>query len=163
MPQILERPIKIPAELHQKITTLLRIAVTAERADKCTFQVFDELKDVLYLIAYKGFTLEFLEHFREVKSFDGSSCGRAIGIGTTVVVSDVTKDVAFLPHLKIIRAAGYRAVKSVPIFGNDHTKLGVFSTHFVKAKPLWNLHLLDNICGEMASVLSEIRERKIHN
>src|SRR5690242_13897360 len=106
MPQILESPVRIPVDLHQKITTLLRMAVATDHADKCTFQVFDERQNVLRLIAYEGFESEFIEHFKEVKPFDGSSCGRAIGIGTTIVVGDVTKDVAFIPHLKIIETAG---------------------------------------------------------
>jgi GAF domain-containing protein len=158
MPQILESPVNIPVDLRQKMTTLLRIAVTTEKTDKCTFQLFDEVRNILHLIAYKGFALEFLEHFREVKPFDGSSCGRAIGIGTTIVVNDVETDAAFIPHLKIIEAAGYRAVKSVPIFGNNNRKLGVFSTHFSQTKSFRNPYLLDNISKEMAHILDRIAE-----
>jgi C4-dicarboxylate-specific signal transduction histidine kinase len=50
--------------------------------------------------------------------------------GERVIVEDVLSDPAFKPHLKIVAAAGYRAVQSTPLFSRNGELLGMISTHF---------------------------------
>ncbi len=50
-------------------------------------------------------------HFKVVKAFDSSACGRASGTGASVIITDITNDIAFIPHKRIVESAGFRAVK----------------------------------------------------
>lgn len=135
---------------------LLNKVMEIEGANKCTLQFFDNKKEILYLIAQKGFSQDFEEHFKEVKPFDGSSCGRAIGVGIPIVVNDTMLDIAFLPHLEIIKKEGYRAVKSQPIIDEAGKKVGVVSTHFDEPKWSWDNDSLDGVISELGIVLSRL-------
>ncbi|MES2567579.1 MAG: hypothetical protein V4565_11970 [Bacteroidota bacterium] len=46
-----------------------------------------------------------------MKAFDSSACGRASGTGASVIITDITNDIAFIPHKRIVESAGFRAVK----------------------------------------------------
>ncbi len=155
MTKVIDNFIKIPIELHQDITALLNEAIHIENADKGNIQVFDDKRQVLHIIAQKGFADEFLEHFKEAKPFDSSSCGRAIGIGNTIVVSDVSVDVTFIPDMKIIKASGFRAVKSVPIFDIDNNKMGVISTHYINTRWIWDLNSINGLLLKLVPILKK--------
>ncbi|MEW6469066.1 MAG: GAF domain-containing protein [Bacteroidota bacterium] len=156
MPKIISGPVLIPRALENSILSLLGQALVKDDTGKCTFQVFDADKNELHLVAYEGFTEEFISHFKVVRPFDGSCCGRAIGVGNTVTVNDVRMDAAFAPHLHIVEAAGYRAVKSVPILGHSGKRLGVISTHFIRPKSSWNLDSLAGVTRELALILPKL-------
>ena len=82
-------------------------------------------------MAHRGFRQEFLDYFNRVHEGTGS-CGAALKRGKRVIVEDVLTEPAFAPHLKIIAAAGYRAVQSTPLFSRGGEPLGIISTHFRK-------------------------------
>ena len=156
MPLLPTSAVTISVQGQQQILDLLERTMRKDEADKATLQVFDEQSELLHLIAYKGFYPEFLEHFRTVKAFSGSACGRVIGIGNPVIISDVFLDAALEPHLEIIKAAGYRAVKALPIFSATCKKLGVLSTHFRNIKWSWDLQSIEEEITAFAPVLSAI-------
>ena len=157
MVQIYNHYVQIPLYLEVKLIDLLTEAMENDDADKCTLQIFDEKNDVLRIIAQSGFSEEFLEHFALVKPFDGSSCGRAIGVGSPVIISDFSRDVAFAPHRSQAIKEGIAAVISVPIFSEDTQKLGVLSTHFAEPKWTWNLAKINNIVYQLAPILSDLK------
>ena len=100
------------------------------KADFGSIQVLNPDKQVLEIVAQRGFGLNFVEHFREVSAADNSACGRSLNSRQRMVTEDVQLDPAFAPHLATAAAAGYRAVQSTPLFGSDGTPLGMFSIHF---------------------------------
>lgn len=140
-------------KLQSRLQELLREAIKAEKAGKGTLQRYDPSIDELEIVAQEGFTAEFLDHFKAVRPFDSSCCGRAFGVGTPIIISDVELDNGFRPNLKIARAAGFRSVKSVPIVSSKGEKLGVISTHFKEPKWNWDMKRLNDILVELGKVL----------
>lgn len=84
----------------------------------------------LVIVAQRGLTEPFLTNFKRVKKEDGSACGRALRLRSTVVIENVNKDVEFASFLMDARLAGFRAVQSTPFFTSDDLLLGIVSTHF---------------------------------
>ncbi len=70
-----------------------------------------------------------------------------------MIIIDVMLDIAFIPHRDIARSAGFRSVKSVPIFSKPKNLLGVISTHFTNPKWDWEMNKLDEVIGELAELL----------
>jgi GAF domain-containing protein len=140
-------------ETQAKLLGLLERAIAAEGADKGTLQRYIPSVKELVIAAQVGFDTQFMEHFKSVKPFDSSVCGRAFGIGSPIAINDVQKDIGFAPHLKVARDAGFRAVKSVPVFTNDRRCIGVLSTHYKDPKEVWSVNPLDDIFPELIPLL----------
>lgn len=163
MIRIITDHIQVPSLLHDVIAGLLSEAMACDDAVKCTFQIYDERVDGLRIIAHSGFSQKFLDHFKLVKSFDGSSCGRAIGIGSPILISDFSKDIAFDSNLALAVEEGISAVASFPMYDPAHEKLGVVSIHYAEPKWTWNLSKMDKVLKELTSVLEEIRQSQYQN
>jgi hypothetical protein len=156
MPVIIEDAVKIPNHYHGEIVELLGRVMASDEADYCTFQIYDEENEILHLIAQVGFDDEFIQYFKEVIPFDGSACGRAIGSGIPIVICDIHEDEAFIPHMEIVKASNFRAVKCLPIITTSNRKVGVISTHYRDPKWTWNLNSLNGITEELAVILEKI-------
>ena len=100
-------------------------------ADFGNVQLHDPESGTLRIVAQRGFEREFLDHFASVPAGTGA-CGTALAQRARVVCDDVSADPSFAPHLKIMSAAGVRAVQSTPLLGRSGEPLGVLSTHFRK-------------------------------
>jgi GAF domain-containing protein len=138
------------------LKALLNLVIEKEGADKGTLQKYQPEKKVLEVIEAEGFSKEFLEHFKMVKPFDSSCCGRAFGVGSTIIISDVELDEGFKPNLEIARSEGFRAVKSMPILDNSAHKIGVISVHFSEPKWNWDLKRSEVILPLLAEALKEL-------
>lgn len=138
-----------------KLQELLLLAVKADGAEMGTIRNYESVDNELVIVSHYGFPPEYISYFMAAKPFDHSSCGRAFGIGSTILISDIEHDLAFKKQLKIIRTlrADYRAVKSMPIMSLSGRKLGVVSTYFKTPKWDWQLDSLDRILPEMADLL----------
>jgi GAF domain-containing protein len=158
MPIVSTSPIPIPTELQHQILDILVRTMHKDNTDKATLHLFDDGLDELHLIAFEGLDPAFLDYFKIVKAFSGAACGRAIGMGNPVIISDVFLDAAFEPHLSIIKDAGYRSVKAIPIFGPGYKKLGVISTHFRDPKWSWDLRSIEPETRAFASVLEKVKK-----
>jgi GAF domain-containing protein len=134
---------------------LLQKAIAAEGAVKGTLQRHCKSNNRLEIIASEGFAPEFLKHFKSVKPFDSSCCGRAFGVGSTIIISDVEKDVSFKPNLAVAHRAGFRAVKSVPIFDSKGNTVGVLSTHFKEPKTTWDTSRIEGILKKISKIFEE--------
>lgn len=145
----------LPVYLYDRLFYCLEKVITNENVNMGNIQFLDPEKKVLVIAVHKGFRQDFLDYFEEVKPFDTSACGRAVGIGNTVIIPDVNIDQAFAAHRKIANEAGFRSVRSVPILAANNELLGVLSTH--SAAPNWNwkpletknLYELENILSSM--------------
>ena len=156
MPQIIQDNFPVPEHLHATITDLLTAAMAQEGADKCSFQVYAEEEGTLYLVGVHGFSDSFVKYFYTVKPFDNTACGRAIRVGSAVIVCDVEHDIEFMPFRSVARASGYLSVKSIPIYNADRKKVGVISTHFRNPKYTWDLRTLENLMKDFADTLNAI-------
>lgn len=151
----------ITSRANKKIETYLFKAIEIDEATKGNIQLYNKIEETLTIISQTGFSKEFLEYFKVVKAFDTSACGRAIGIGSPVVIGDVNLDIGFAPHLKIARVEGFRAVKSVPLISSNNNFVGVLSTHFEKVQWSWDIRKLNNLVNEMANFIeAEVLQSK---
>jgi two-component system, sensor histidine kinase len=117
-------------DLPQMLEEILGATIELQHADFGNIQLYDPATDTLRIVAQRGFSREFLDHFRAVGSNDPSVCGRALRNRSRVVVEDVAADAAFAPHRAISASADFRGVQSTPIFGRDDSIKGILSTHF---------------------------------
>ena len=140
---------------RMQLKELLHSALKAEGAEMGIIRNYESADDELVVISHFGLPKEYLSHFYSVKPFDTTSCGRAFGISSTILINDIEQDLAFKKHLKTIRAlnAEFRAVKSVPILTSRGRKLGVFTSHFYEPKWDWHFNHNDKILTEMADLL----------
>jgi signal transduction histidine kinase len=116
-------------ELHPLLEEVLDATMTLLNADFGNVQLYDPRTEKLKIVAYRGFQQEFLDYFNSVAEGTGS-CGTALKRGERIIVEDVLTDPIFAPHLKVVIAAGYRAVQSTPLFSRNGEPLGMLSTHF---------------------------------
>lgn len=86
--------------------------------------------DELVIVAQRGLGASFLHAFRRVSKDEGSACGRALRLGSPVVVADVERDAEYAAFVDDARRAGYRSVQSTPLLAEDGRLLGMVSTHF---------------------------------
>jgi signal transduction histidine kinase len=117
-------------DLRTGLEEMIDAGIELLKADFGNIQLLNPEKQVLEIVAQRGFGPDFLEHFREVSAADNSICGRSLRSKQRVIIEDVNLDPEFAPHLGVAVAAGYRAVQSTPLFGSDGKPLGMFSTHF---------------------------------
>lgn len=116
--------------LTQGLSQVLDSAIELTDATKGIVQLLDVPRDVLEIVAQRGFEREFLDFFREVSAHDESACGRAFRSRRRVMIPDVDTDASFASFRAVARSAGYRAVLSMPLLSSREAMLGVLSVHF---------------------------------
>jgi len=117
-------------KLKDGLDEILTCAIDLVGADKGNIQLLDAEKGVLIIAGQRGFDQDFLNTFRAVSIKHDTACDRALRLRERVVIEDVDTDAPFAPFRSAARAAGYRAVISVPLIGAEGTPMGVLSTHF---------------------------------
>jgi GAF domain-containing protein len=145
----------IPDSVLKKLTHFLDKAILNEHADRGNIQYFDHADQTLRIVAQKGFKTPFLKYFEVVKPFDTSACGRAIALGLPIIVGDIEQDIAFFPHLEVAREAGYRSVKSQPLFSSDKKLVGVLSLHCMKVRWEWDARANKEVIREVSHLLQQ--------
>jgi PAS domain S-box-containing protein len=148
------------SSFREGLDEILRTAIDFLSADKANLQLLDRSRAILTLEAQSGFEQSFLDFFAEVSAGQATACGQALRSGKRVVVEDIGAWESSGPSSEIVRAAGYRAVQSTPIIGNDGAVLGVLSTHFrEKHRPAGHeLQLLDLYVRHVASFIERHRK-----
>jgi hypothetical protein len=145
---------QLPGEIRQRISTLLEKSMHHDEADMCALHIYDKGKEELQILAQAGLSSEYMSHFKNAHPFDTSASGRAIGIGSAIIICDVNADVSYAHSRKSANEAGVRAVKAMPLFW-EKQKVGVIATHFRETKYTWNLNHLDEVTTPLAEVLAE--------
>ena len=118
------------SDLPVTLREILDAAMALHGADFGNVQLHDPVRRTLRLVAQRGFTAPFLEHFAEVDRTDASACARALARGERVEIADVEEDPDYAPSLDAARQAGYRGVQSTPLYTRAGEPLGMLSTHF---------------------------------
>ncbi|HTT01313.1 MAG TPA: CHASE3 domain-containing protein [Steroidobacteraceae bacterium] len=119
-------------ELPRMLEEILDATIELQHADFGNIQLYDPASESLQIVAQRGFSQAFLEHFRVVSADEPSACGRALKNRTRVIIEDVENDPDYAPHRLMAADAGFRGVQSTPIFGRHGNIRGVLSTHFRK-------------------------------
>jgi two-component system, sensor histidine kinase len=120
------------ADLPRMLEEVLDATIALQRADFGTVQLCDPATRELKIVAQRGFSPAFLEHFARVDMDEPSVFGRALRAGERVVIEDVAEDPGYLPHRAVAAREDYRAVQSTLIRAHDGTVTGMLSTHFRK-------------------------------
>ena len=126
-----------------------------------TVQIYVAERQELQIVAHRGFRTPFLQHFRVVTANDGSACGHALLDRRRILVPDTHEDPGYAPHRAISDEAGYRAVVSMPLMGNEGVIVGVLSVHFAKPyqPPPDLLAKLDLLAAMAARIIETSRLR----
>jgi GAF domain-containing protein len=121
---------KSETNFQRTLDDILRQAMKINRAKLGNMQMVNIQKNCLEIVTHRGFSPNFIEHFKIVTPGDGSICGRAMQSRQTVFVGDVTEDKDFFEHLQFAEDAGFRTVISTPLISSQGTTIGVISNHF---------------------------------
>lgn len=117
-------------DLDSALHEVLDAAISLMDADKGNIQLFDAKDRTLRIGAQRGFDEGFLRFFSEVNGAHESACGRALTLGQRVVIPDIQQDDVPAPLRGVAHEAGYMAVQSTPLLGQNGTPMGMLSTHW---------------------------------
>jgi hypothetical protein len=145
-------------ELKHRVRAQLKKAIAAEKSVAGNIHIYHPEEEVLVMVAQEGLKKSFIQHFKVTKPFDSTPCGRAIGICSPILISDIEEDVAFKPHRRITRSAGFRAIISVPMLGKSGKKLGVVTNYFTEPKWNWHTDRLDDILPDLTKATDKLVE-----
>jgi PAS domain S-box-containing protein len=145
--------------LATALDDVLANAMTTCGADFGNVQLYNRQAEALEIVAQRGFSQDFLDHFRLVRLDDGSACGQAMRTGERIMIEDVELDPAFEPHRGIAAVAGFRSVQSTPMKGPGGNVVGMLSVHFRQPhRPSErDQRLLDLHAGNAAEAIERIR------
>jgi two-component system, chemotaxis family, protein-glutamate methylesterase/glutaminase len=124
------RHVAVSSALVAELDRLLGMALATHGTDLGNVQLVEPQTGELFIVAQRGFGMDFLEHFETVRGEDESACARAMRAQKPVLIADVTTDARFAAHRGIASAAGFRAVQSIPLISRDRRLVGMLSTHF---------------------------------
>jgi PAS domain S-box-containing protein len=117
--------------LQPLLEEILDATIGLLNGDFGCIQLYNPQTKALEIMAHRGFPRELLDYFTRVHQ--GTISGAMVmKRGKRVLVEDVLTEPNFAPHLKIVTAAGYRAVQATPLISHAGEILGAISTHFRK-------------------------------
>lgn len=149
-------------DIPEALGEVLDAAISITGATMGNVQLLEPESGVLSIAAQRGFSKEFLNHFRSVRIDDQSACGRALRSRERVIIEDVQQDPSFRPHRRVAADAGFRAVQSTPLVASNGHMLGMLSTHYAAAhRPSdRDLRILDLYARQAADFIERIRAQK---
>ncbi|HWN05556.1 MAG TPA: PAS domain S-box protein, partial [Steroidobacteraceae bacterium] len=110
---------------------ILHTGMILAGATKGNIQLMNVARNTLSIVAHEGFDAGFLATFEHMAASESrAACGRALAGSQAVVIEDVLADEDYAPFREVARAAGYRAVVSLPLSAADGSPLGAISMHF---------------------------------
>lgn len=149
-------------DMSEVLNEVLDATIALQRADRGNVQLYDPKQETLTLVAQRGFSSEFLEHFAYVTADEELACSRAARLRERVVIEDVAQDPLFSPYVDVALRADYRAVQSTPIIDREGNVLGILSTHFRVPRKLDSreLRLTDLYVRLAADVILRMRNEQ---
>jgi PAS domain S-box-containing protein len=128
---------------------ILEAAIGLMSSDMASIQLLDPQRDLLRLLASKGFHPQSAAFWENVHFNSASTCGFALATGARVVVPDVDSCdfMAGTADLDEYRRSNIRAVQSTPLVARSGQLLGMISTHWREPhqpteRALWRLDVL---------------------
>jgi two-component system CheB/CheR fusion protein len=139
-------------QLEAPLAAILEAIVELLGADFGSIQLCDETCKTLSIVAHYGLEKRFLDHFATVDASSASAYGLALARSERVVFEDVENEPALAPSQDETRAAGYRAVVSIPLFANSGKIVGMLAAHFREPHKFSDHELrLVDICARQAA------------
>jgi len=111
------------------VNSALQQALAISTNLKGNVQLVDWKSGCLEIVAHQGFSDNFINTFRRVRSSDGCACGRSLLLRNSVLVDDVKSDVRFPALGSIGEQEGFISVQSTPLISSSGALLGIVSTH----------------------------------
>src|SRR5258708_6366064 len=119
------------SDLSSILYEVLDATMELQGANSGDIHLYDDATGTLKIVAHRGLSQEFLDHFAIVDAGDPSLCGLALRSGARIIIEDVNLDADFAPHRGIAASAGFRGVQSTPFYERNTGKsVGMLSTHF---------------------------------
>lgn len=151
-------------ELPKLLQTTLAVAVELAHADKGMIQLYDGEGKSRGASAQQGFNDSFLKQFDTIVAHTEDTWGDPLRRGFAVATEDVAASPNFkgAPALGLLRAAGVRAIHSMPVIAREGRLLAVFSTAWNKPFKLDDdsVRLLDLLARQLADLMEEIEREK---
>ncbi|MDF2449981.1 MAG: hypothetical protein K0R26_2485 [Bacteroidota bacterium] len=146
---------------HNKLQDLLSQVLQTEGTSMGLIRKFKPDDDELDIVCHQGFSDDFIEQFFSVKPFDHTSCGRAFGIGSTVLINDIEQDLSFKKQIRFLKElkVQFRSVKSAPVLTQRGRKVGILSVFFEQPKWDWHFRPHDKLEQEIAEILFDLVNR----
>ena len=146
-------------DLDSALHEVLDAAISLMDADKGHIQLFDTNHRTLRIAAQRGFDEGFLRHFAEVDGEHESACGRALRQGKRVVIPDLNNEPGAGALRQVADKAGYLAVQSTPLLGQNGSPMGMLSTHWRQPTqpPEQALRMLDLYARQGAQFIERSR------
>jgi PAS domain S-box-containing protein len=120
----------LTSDINTALADVLENAIVACGAAFGNIQLYNPHDQALEIVAQRGFSQDFLDHFRQVRVDEGSACAQAMQSGQRSIIEDVELDRSFEPHRAIAAVAGFRSVQSTPLTSREGGVIGMLSTHF---------------------------------
>lgn len=140
-------------------------AISITKADKGTIQLVDIDGQSLRLVASRGFSQSFIDHFQNCP-FGKESCGTALQRNERVIVKDITQSSIFAgtPNLKPLLEEEVLAVQSTLLKNSSGKTIGMLSTHYKNTRTPQprDLQMLDLLARLTADIIEReqwIQER----
>jgi two-component system CheB/CheR fusion protein len=148
--------------LYQQI---LDAAITLMRSDMGSMQMFDDARNELRLLVWKGLHPESAAFWERVGADSDAIGGATLRSGQRVIVPD-TETCAFMvgtPDLEASRRSDIRAVQSTPLVSRSGRLLGVLSTHWRRPyQPAdRELRLLDVLARQAADLIERAQTEAV--
>ncbi|WP_363351891.1 CheR family methyltransferase [Methylocystis echinoides] len=139
-------------QLEAPLGAILEAIVELLGADFGSIQLCDEACKTLHIVAHYGLEKRFLDHFATVDATSASPYGLALARSGRVVFEDVENEPTLAANKDETRAAGYRAVVSIPLFANSGKIVGMLAAHFREPHQFSDHELrLVDICARQAA------------
>jgi PAS domain S-box-containing protein len=143
---------------------ILEASMAIMSGDFASFQVVDEERHEMRLIAWRNFHPKSAKFWETMSLKTGTSCGAAFRGGDRVVIPDVQVSEAQTPPdtLRHYQLCGIRAVQSTPVTSRDGRLIGVISTHWreVHSPSEKELRLLDVLARQAADFFERRRTQE---
>ena len=142
------------APLVPTLDRLLLLIEGQSRGVYCSVMLLDEDGRHMHSVAGPSLPREYMDLLDGVQIGPGvGSCGTAMFLGETVVVSDIEHDPLWAPYRGMAAAFGLRACWSQPIFGQDEQVLGSFAMYYREVRsPVPQELVLIDVAADLAGI-----------
>lgn len=122
--------------IEAALENILEVASAVSDMFMADLQLVDFRDGSLRMAAQRGCDREFLQFFARVRRNGGSACGRAINVGRRVVAKVEADPLFDADAREMMLSAGSRLVQSTPILHSSGRPVGMFSTHYKRARSI---------------------------
>lgn len=142
------------APLVPTLDRLLLLIEGQSRGVYCSVMLLDEDGRHMHSVAGPSLPREYMDLLDGMEIGPGvGSCGTAMFLGETVVVSDIEHDPLWAPYRGMAAAFGLRACWSQPIFGQDEQVLGSFAMYYREVRsPVPQELVLIDVAADLAGI-----------